>query len=60
MIVAATLIGCLVLPPGEPPRCERKDVRLDAMVCHLPVIRGELPLNGEWRPATFRFVCGGR
>ncbi len=34
-----------------------KQVRIDAIACHLPAVRAEYPVDGAWRPVTIKIRC---
>ncbi|MGO9008067.1 MAG: hypothetical protein ACLQIQ_08480 [Beijerinckiaceae bacterium] len=34
-----------------------KQVRIDPIACHLPAVRAEYPVGGQWRPVTIRISC---
>ncbi len=48
-IVVTSLTGDVIL---------QKQVRIDPVACHLPAVRAEYPVDGEWRPVTLRIRCG--
>jgi hypothetical protein len=34
-----------------------KQIRVEPAACHLPAVRGEYPVGGEWYRVTIRIVC---
>ncbi len=36
-----------------------KQIRVDPKACHLPAVRGEYPVSGEWKPVTIKISCKG-
>jgi len=53
-VIAALMIVTALGAPG--PFIE-KQIRVEAKACHLPVIRGEYPIDGEWHRVTIKVVC---
>jgi hypothetical protein len=35
----------------------QKQVRIEAVACHLPAVRAEYPVEGQWRPVTIKIRC---
>jgi len=34
-----------------------KQVRVEPRACHLPAVRGEYPMNSEWRAVEIKIRC---
>jgi len=53
MIMAWIIVFAL----GAPAPFIQKQIRVEPSACHLPPLRGEYPINGEWRRVTIRIAC---
>lgn len=34
-----------------------KQVRIDPVACHLPAVRADYRVDGQWRPVRIRITC---
>jgi hypothetical protein len=35
----------------------QKQVRIEPLACHLPAVKAEYPVDGQWRPVTIKIRC---
>jgi hypothetical protein len=53
MIAAWVIVTAL----GSSTPIIEKQIRVEPRACHLPLLRGEYPVSGEWRAVMIKIVC---
>ena len=56
MFVMAIISMCL-MPLSNPPQCEVRQVKVEKSACALKPIKGQVPVNGEWKNILIKIRC---